>query len=137
MEKGIAMETYIAIETPVGVLRGRDAIFVDTIQFPNPFDAAITGSFNGHLGSRRIEGMIDYSLTFGGVKGFELILADLAPDVGKSCFEEVRESAWLIDFAKIKDLGDPMPKHYRITSYDHVINVMCKSYELSINTEIA
>ena len=128
------MQEYQAIQTSLGILRGRDAIYLVSI------DVQITsgilrlvGNISGSLCSEpQTQDWISYQLSFYGVLAFKVIELDSWDHVSSSSFDEVVNSNW------IRELGGkvtPSHKHYLVQIYDDVVEVVCKRYDLQIMKE--
>ncbi len=118
---------HTPIETPIGILTGRDAIYLDKFEFDS-FNLTLTGSFNGHLASNTTERWIEYELTFFGVLALKLIELDSWDFKCASSFDEVLNSEWQ---AKLGGKVSQRHKHYFFQAYDEVIEVICNSYALT------
>ena len=121
------------IETEYGTLNGRDSIFLDEISLTNRTNHLhLNGEFNGSLCSKpTFEKWIPYELTFEWVLASKITELDTWESMrnwyNETSFDEIAGSDWL------KDLGGkitPEYKHYIILTYDDVVEVVCKSYNL-------
>jgi hypothetical protein len=130
------MERFEPVETVVGTISGRDAIYLDDVLFDYQKNSAeLIGQFNSSLCSRLGDDeFVDYSLTFEGVLAFTITELDLSTSFGISNFDRVVDSEWLAGFresdhsAKVK----PNHQHFRIATYDDVIEVVCNNWSLRI-----
>lgn len=139
-------EVFEPIETPLGILSGRDAIFLDETQCDMP-SLILRGAFSGSLSSKgRKHLYYDYSLTFFQVQALRVLELDWAEAIytyknqnkGQSSFDEVLHSSWLASLQA--DATYPLQvidkcKHYRIWTYDHMFDVICSHYELTIQLD--
>ena len=92
-------ENYLPLETPIGFLRGRDAIYLDALQYDGNA-LILEGECNGHLASNMSEQWIGYTLKFTGVLAFQVVELDswehscYQPVPIASSFWEVIDSYW-------------------------------------------
>lgn len=117
------------IETPIGMLRGRDAIFLDTFDFELHGVLRLAGEINGNLASRPTNRFLRYSLTFSEVLAFKVVELDSWDYQCQSSFDEIVDSEWC------RTLGGkitPDHKHYQIQTYDDVIEVVASRFSLSL-----
>lgn len=128
-----AKEKYVPVETPVGILLGRDAIYLDKINLTdNAGRLALEGKFNANLASKPVDDFIDYTITFIGIMALEILELDSwfnKPQNGiKSSFDEVTNSKW------VKKLGGKVEpgrhKHFQFVTYDLVFNIVCNNFDL-------
>jgi hypothetical protein len=136
-------EVFEPVQTPLGILSGRDAIYLDHVQCSvNPLKLVLIGSFNGMLASELPQrGFYDYSLTFVNVQAFQTIELDLMEYDSQSSFDQVLHSQWLSRLQQ-RDAAHSVPqtiiatcKHYRLWTYDYVFNVICSEYELAVQLD--
>ena len=94
----------------------------------------LTGSFNGHLCSQRLDYWVDYSLTFYGVLALKMTELDssihMYPHLGASSFDEVLNSTWEAQ-AQLGGTVTPEHKHYLIRTYDYVFELICQRCKLT------
>ena len=72
-------QRYFAIKTEVGIVRGRDAIFLDSIEFDYPSNRIrFCGSFNPHLCSDIADSdeEVGFELMFFGLLALQMIELD-------------------------------------------------------------
>lgn len=131
------IQTFEPIETVAGIILGRDAIYLDDINFDyQKKTLELRGELNSTLCSKykNDDSFIGYKLTFSRVLAFAMIELDFRDHLGVSSFDRVVNSAWLDEMrrkdhsAKVK----PNLEHYLIFTYDDVFDVACESYELKI-----
>ena len=130
-------QIFQPIDTEVGVIFGRDAIFLDSVivgVYPNSLE--LIGEFNSSLCSKykdRDE-FIKYNLKFSGVLAYMMTELDLRDFLGKSSFDLVVNSEWINELNKwnsSKKLKSDH-KHFMVFTYDDVFDVICQSYELTL-----
>ncbi len=123
------MNKYVAIVTELGILKGRDCIYLDRVSFENGTSTLVMeGKVNGNLCSERQIGRVfAYVLKFNGLLALKMIELDSWDFTGESSFDEILDSDW------IRTLGGkvtPSRRHFRIQTYDDVFDVVCSGYEL-------
>ncbi len=125
-------QVFQPVETPLGILYGRDAICLDRLDVDiNQDTLTLQGDFNGRLASKPVDGQVAYSLVFAGVLAFKVIELDSWDFNSASSFDKVVNSEWR------DDLGgkvDQSYKHYLIQTYDLVIDVVCRRFKLTIDS---
>lgn len=128
---------YRPIETPLGIANGRDAIYLDKVEFLNRTNTVVlTIDFNSALCSKPSRESIEfdsYLLYFEGVLATSIIELDSWDWESESSFDEIEKSAW------IKELGGKVTNEYRhflVQTYDDVIEIVCRTFEFKpANTE--
>jgi len=125
------MQEYQAIQTSLGILRGRDAIYLDRVDVQITSGIlSLVGNISGSLCSEpQTQDWISYQLSFYGVLAFKVIELDSWDHGSSSSFDEIVNSNW------IRELGGkvtPSHKHYLVQTYDDVMEVVCKRYDLQI-----
>jgi hypothetical protein len=121
------------IETSIGILKGRDAIYLDTFDFELHGVLKLGGEINGNLASSSIDRFIRYSIIFSDVIVFKVIELDSWDYQFDSSFDEVIDSEWC------KTLGGkitPDHKHYQVQTYDYVIEIVASKFNMSIDESI-
>ena len=111
------------------MLRGRDAIFLDTFDFDVQGVLKLAGEINGDLTSKSTDKFLRYSLTFFDVMAFKVVELDSWDYQSSSSFDEIVDSEWC------RTLGGkitPNHKHFQIQTYDDVIDVVASRFSLSI-----
>ncbi|WP_419832589.1 hypothetical protein [Endozoicomonas atrinae] len=114
-------------------MNGRDAIYLDDVLFENRTNhLKLKGDVNSALCSKSIpEKWIPYCLTFEWVLSVKITELDTWESLrnwyNESSFDEVANSSWLAEHGgKVT----PEYKHYILLTYDDVVEVICKSYQL-------
>ena len=130
---------YRPVETPLGIAKGRDAIYLDAIKWTQRTSRIILhGEFNAELcsdGSRASTEFPRYTITFSGVLAVKMIELDSWDGESESSFDQIIDSQW------IKELGGKVTsthRHFLIQTYDDVIEVVCDGFDLVMpknNTE--
>lgn len=101
--------TYRPIETEIGILRGRDAIHLESFEYELHGLLRLSGEFNGKLASKPVDKFVKYVLTFKNVLAFKVIELDSWNFECASSFDEIVDSEWCrILGGKIT----PFHKHY-------------------------
>ncbi len=115
------MSKYRAVETTLGIINGRDTIYLDEITLVVAERKLILrGEFNGPLCSKATnEDFIPYELIFSRVSDHKLTdLDSFGFAKGISSFDEVVQGG-----AK---------REYLVRTYDDVLEVVCDSYQLNL-----
>lgn len=139
------MEKTIAIETGLGVLWGRDCIFLDCVQQDKRGNLTFSGEINSNCTSvgkkcPQEKKWLPYTLTFQDVLAcFSCELdtyGNLAgfPDSESSDFDLIEDSEWLESLPVRNDFQKNRYTHYRIFTYDIVYNIIAGSYKLEISS---
>ena len=133
------MEEVIIIEDEtLGILNGRDCIYIDTVTQDEMNNLIIKGSINGNL-ARKIneDKWIPYNLIFHCVIAYFSCEIDTYENIDTynhldcSDFNWVKNSQWLATFPIRKDFEKSIYKHYQVFTYDYVFNIVAVSYELN------
>ena len=133
------MEEVIIIEDEtLGILNGRDCIYIDTVTQDEMNNLIIKGSINGNL-ARKIneDKWIPYKLIFHRVIAYFSCEIDTYENIDTyghldcSDFNWVKNSQWLATFPIRKDFEKSIYKHYQVFTYDYVFNIVAVSYELN------
>lgn len=130
----MSKETYSPVETSVGFLRGRDAVYLDALHYDGS-TLLLQGECNGRLASNTSARWIGYALTFTGVLAFQVVELDSwehrcsQPVLMESSFWEVIDSKWK---ARLGGKAQPVHRHIVIQTYDDVVEVICASFEFTI-----
>lgn len=140
-DRGNIMERIVPVKNQtLGMLKGRDCIFINSVLHDDKGNIIFEGEINGLLAENiKEDKQIHYTLTFHNVTACLSCELDTYENTYNnahadgSCFNIVSESNWLkslivrIDYDKFKY------KHYQIFTYDYVFNVIAVSYELNYN----
>ena len=143
-------EKFTPIETEVGFLEGRDAIYYPKLTSVSDYEYCITGQLNGYncskVADKDKEADIPFSLTFKGVLWLTLQELDFYVD-NESCFDLIENSSKLAQLrahdkrtgiGKIDRGYDKNGKfsdeiyhqHFVLATYDIVYEVIAQSYDL-------
>jgi hypothetical protein len=126
------MEQMIPVETEVGVLRGRDCLFLDRVELPTGTRTVVLhGEINGSLCSQPADAWVEYRLEFRGVLALRMIELDSWRRALASSFFEVQDSTW------VRALGGKVEsrhRHFVVQTYDDVFELVCETYALSIDS---
>lgn len=123
----------------LGKIWGRDAIYLDKIEFEGTRSVKLIGDFNGSLCENiKDSEWISYELTFTGLLEFKTIELDFfSHSEYTSSFEKVKDSKRIKEFSqssqnfKLKDSHE----HYIFHTYDDVIEVVASGFEMKLNKE--
>lgn len=125
------MQQIAPVETVLGYLRGRDAIYLRHIRFEYRTTLLILEGFiNSRLCSQKQSEMeYEYKLQFINVLAMKLIEIDSWQFVNQSSFDEVIHSDW------IRQLGGKVTdehRHFIVQTYDDVFEVICENFAFEI-----
>jgi hypothetical protein len=132
-------QVYRPIQTPVGLLVGRDAIFLDTMKFCDDGSGLLlTGEINCKLASFNPPGQwMGYTLSFFGVSALKMIELDstyngqIYESMGKSSFGEIINSHWISSLGGKVTTDD---RHFIVATYDYVFEIVCRKFELKFTS---
>ena len=131
------MDKATAVNTCLGVLKGRDCIYLDKVKRDGLNNLTFTGDINGHLISqhRNEKDWFPYTLTFRRVLTYfacELDTYENLAETGHldgSSFDLIEDSTWLKSLPVREDFNKDIYRHYRLFTYDDVYNIIAVSYE--------
>ncbi len=123
----------------LGKVWGRDAIFLDGIEFDGTHSVKLTGDFNSSLCENVNDEngkYIPYEINFKGILEFKITELDFYNDKNYvSSFEKVIDSERISEFKNAYD-GDIKVKdsheHYIFHTYDDVIEIIASEFELKL-----
>ncbi len=130
------MSQIKAIQTPLGELHGRDAVYLDHVYMNYAKkELVLKGEINGGLAPKAVDDFIPYELIFTEVYYFNMIELDVALGMSEqkytqgSCFDELIDTPLLatIASARGKDL-----KHFLLKTYDDIFEIACRDYKMTI-----
>ena len=133
------MEKATVVHTCLGVLNGRDCIYLDQMKRDDRDNLIFTGDINGHLVSqhRDEKRWFPYTLTFQRVLAYfacELDTYENLAGTGHldgSSFDLIEDSSWLKSLPVREDFDKGIYRHYRLLTYDDVYNIIAVSYEFA------
>jgi len=131
------MENIKPVRTQVGIISGRDALYLDEIKFDYKKNIiTFIGEINGELCSAsKIKGFIHYKMNFKDVLYFKMIELDVSlfesqSSFGmESCIVELLETDMLMNIEKARGVNS---RHFVVSTYDDVFNIVCKELEIVI-----
>ncbi|MFW5437157.1 hypothetical protein [Paenibacillus apiarius] len=131
------MNTCEPVETELGFISGRDAIYVDAIHYDyNCRTVTFKGEFNGALCSNASsDEFIAYEMVFESVYVFKSIELDVCMElmdpveVTACSFMEYVESELLDTVEKARNIK---LKHFLLQTYDDVFIIACKDVKLAL-----
>ena len=133
------MQTLKVIETEIGILWGRDCVYLNHTSKPEARTLLLCGQINCRnvrkltppLGWENVQ-VIPYKLLFHNVLGFQMLELetwdsqnDDTSALMESCFEEVHNSSWL---KRLEGKRTDSHRHLRLATYDDVFDVLCETY---------
>ena len=132
---------YIDInDNDLGVLSGRDCVYIDTVTLDHMDSLTFKGEINGLLASKiRDYKWIPYKLTFKRVISYSSCELDTFLNreyrgympFGHGCFTEVQNSRLLAKLPIRYDFDRSIYKHFRVFTYDVVFDIFAAGYELT------
>jgi|GEM_PF-1387404 len=138
-KKPMPEEVYKAIQTPLGVLHGRDAISIDSLHYAPQDGGAlhIVGQINGVQASQNPQGLrqVVFDLYFDEVQVFNVMQVDTYGYGGGSVssFDQVFHSRWrwqLIQRQRGTVTGQHT--HYHLRTYDDVLDIIALSFTMTL-----
>lgn len=135
------MEKAIAIDTCLGILNGRDCVYLDQMKRDDLDNLTFTGNINGHLISqhRDEKEWFSYTLTFRRVLAFFACELDTYENMAglehldDSSFDLIENSSWLKSMPVREDFDKDIYQHYRLFTYDDVYNIIAVSCKLEVD----
>ena len=133
------MENIIDIkDKTLGVLSGRDCIYLDTLTQDEFGNLTFKGEINGTL-AEKMPGLawIPYTLKFRGVAAYHVYGLDayfgIASSACESSFCMVENSEWLSSLIIKTGENEAEYRHYRLYTYDFAYNIIAKDHEMELN----
>lgn len=127
---------YVPISTDVGIIRGRDAIYVRQFQINEDHNFTVRGELNGALcSSAPSADFFGFRCVFHGVVGFRMDALDHSDaSAYRSSFDEGTESEWL-NTIRSRDPSQDFPgyREFRLVTYDDVFTLICHRYDLTVD----
>lgn len=139
------MENIINIEDKaLGILNGRDCIYIDTVTLDDMNSLTFAGEINGYLASKiREEKWIPYRLEFHRVIAHFACELDTYEELygtdylDYSDFTVIENSERLEKFPIRKDFDKSIYKHFRVFTYDVVFDIFAVDFELKADLRSA
>lgn len=122
------MENVTGLKTEVGLLEGRDAIYLEKIVFEGETKVTLTGELNLDNGR-------NFEMTFGGVIYFSAIELDFDDRGQVESLGTIDNSEKLKAF-KTRDHSrktNDRHRHYYIRTYDTVFEIVSDTFRLTVN----
>jgi hypothetical protein len=124
--------TLRIVETPLGWLRGRDAVYADSVTF---VDRTGTLVVRGEINGKSCEHcepdlLLPFVLRFSGVLAVRIVELDSWSGGGESSFDEVMDSPWI---AELGGKVNSFHRHFVLKTYDEVFEVVCSGYDMAID----
>lgn len=127
-------KTTKAIETSLGILKGRDCIYLDKV-YKKDRSYLFEGEINDRLLNNGKDGFIKYKLEFKNVISMftcELDSYDAINTNGVYSFEIIENSKYLKTIAVNDELDIKSLKHYRLKTYNDVFDIIAEDYVFEI-----
>ena len=122
------MENVTGLKTEVGLLEGRDAIYLEKIVFDGETKVTLTGELNLDKGR-------NFEMTFGGVIYFSAMELDFDGRGQVESLGTIDNSEKLKAF-KTRDHSrktNDRHRHYYIRTYDTVFEIVSDTFRLTVN----
>ncbi len=119
------MEKLVGIETKYGIIKGRDGIYLDQIEYPNESELILSGEFN-------LTGeFVQYKIKFYGIIFMSALELDFDQRAAMESFVLVQESKKIKEFSKLDHFGklNDNHQHYIFRSYDTVFEIVALGFE--------
>lgn len=115
-------QARIPIATELGILRGRDCLYLDThVADGQLATLTLEGEINGNLCDPPVSGLfLPYTLNFRGVTSYEVVDLDSSNWDWDSSFDEV---------------GGPRSdgmRAFTVQTYDYFFTVVCRSFDFTV-----
>jgi hypothetical protein len=135
------MEKVVGIDVPLlGILNGRDCIYIDNVIQDNYDNLEFKGEINGYLADKiKEKKWIPYSLVFHKVIAYFSCELDTYENIDAygyldyTDFNVVENSQWLTNFPIRKDFDKSLYKHYQLFTYNIVYNIIAVSFDFDID----
>ncbi|WP_195599396.1 hypothetical protein [Longibaculum muris] len=134
------METLTAIQTELGILQGRDCVYLNTLIQDDFGHLTLSGDINGHLiyNNTNEKDWISYQLVFQQVLAYfscELDTYEMIENNAdyQSSFVMVNASRWIEKLPIRKDIDCSLYKHYRFYTYDFVYDILAVDFQMTID----
>lgn len=134
-------QIFEPIETPLGIISGRDAFYLDNIRFEYMGKQGTTisfeGSINGSLCSQNDKNLewFKYSLAFPHVLVFHMVEFDFSNFSETASFVQVINSDWIDECHAFDTAGKIRYEHnhYILRTYDDVFDIVSRDYKFIIS----
>ena len=122
------MEKLIGINTQLGIMHGRDAIFLDKINFDNESEVTLTGELNSDKGDRQ------FRMNFKGVVFLSTIELDFDErnEMESLAIIENSEKLKVFRMADHSSKTNDEHKHYYVRTYDTVFEIVSDRFEIEL-----
>ncbi len=119
----------VPIETPYGILRGRDAVYLDRVVVEDCTRTLVLEGAVSRVTRQPLNvDFSGYSLRFTGVLAFRCVELDSTQWEWDASFEEILDSDW------VRSLGGKVTskhRHFFVQTYDDVFDVVCDRFEFT------
>ncbi len=137
------------IQTAIGTLWGRDCIFLDRVSMPNTSTLILEGTINTRIVKQFVPPKempaseeLPYVLSFNKVLAVQILELDTWESQHNdedyafmsSSFQELVGARWLSSLGGKVTADD---RHFSVLTYDDVIDVICRDFELTFNAKAA
>jgi len=124
------MEEVIGLNTELGIIKGRDGIYLDKISFNSETELTLTGEFSADNGDRKFE------MIFKGVVFLSTVELDFDKRGQMESLATVEHSEKIKEFKKLDHSSkiNERHKHYYVRTYDIVFEIISDRFELVAET---
>ncbi len=133
------VETLTSVITEVGRIYGRDAIYLNRVNFINEETFEIIGFFNGSMCENlNNDSEINFILKFNKVHSFKMLEIDFDEYEYNSSFDVIENSKLLTKMIETDNKYhinkiDNNYKHFIFRTYDTVFEIIGKKFDLILN----
>lgn len=134
------METSLVIATGIGILWGRDCVYLDDVSRDGPGTLFLSGTINCRIVrdlkvtiASDEKPFLPFRVWFRQTLGFQMLELDTWESINddpnalsQSCFEEVVGSRWL---SRMEGKKTEKHRHLRLATYDDVFDIVCESFD--------
>ncbi len=131
-------KVYIIKDDTLGMLSGRDCIYINSVTQNDVGELILKGEINGNLADKiKLTKWIPFNLAFHNIIAYFSCEIDtyfnicFDKNIINSDFNLLENSEWLKTLPIRKDFDKSKYKHYQVYTYDCVFNIIAESYEIN------
>jgi len=134
MVKNIMLQKITPVTTQVGIIWGRDAIYLDEVRKISASEYEISGSLNSALCSALSteKSFVSYKITFRHVVYFNETDIDDCEIDNVSSFDVIENSTKIANLADKNSKNNTNLHHYVFRTYDVVFELIASQYEFEV-----
>lgn len=124
------MEQLKGLNTELGIIKGRDSIYLDKITFIKEDELTLSGEFNSDKGDRKFE------MNFKGVVFLLTVELDFDKRGQMESLATVENSERIKEFKRLDHSSkiNDRHRHYYVRTYDTVFEIVSSGFELVVET---